>query len=449
MKVRGRASWLAVSLAAMGVTGGSYAQETDRPAWRRPAVTETPKWAADPAGEYLPFDSAWPERVRVGGRLGVIRDQGAEVTGWHQRGSWFGRMAQTPEDLADARAIQDALGREVKIDFEGQGAYVVSFDPREDRRYTQVPKAWDRPARQFKFISLEAGEDGGKGEASYVIQRSSFVWYTPFADKDGKAARPDMAGARGVALVMPGLFGTPDMVIDTVVRRLRQDNWAVLRLLSASSRFTETTEFVINPRTNLEREAERAAAELCDRAAEIAYAVEAAFEHMLTINPDLRGKPRVAIGGSAGAMTMSTVVARDPGAYGAVVMIGGGADYWLINERSNYRRTADAIRIEWVGGEPGEEARKRFTEAYMKRARLDPYHTAAALKGKPVLLFYGSLDRAVQAALGDLLWERLGRPRRDVVPYGHEFLFGLVPSKLDEFSAWLIEQSGAGGAGGA
>ena len=430
-------------LAALSAASLACGVRADQPERRRPAAVETPTWTADPQGAYLPFDGAWPERVRVGGRLGVIRDQGSEVTGWHQRGSWFGRMAQTAEDLADAKAITEALGRDVKVEFEGQGAYVVSFDPREDRRYTQTPRVWDRPSRQFKFISLEA-RGGEKGVESYAIQRTSFVWYTPFADKDAKVARADMSGARGVALVMPGLFGTPDLVIDTVVRRLRQDNWAVLRLLSASSRFTETTEFVINPRTNLEREAQRAADELCGRAAEIAYAVESAFEHMLSQNPELRGKPRVAIGGSAGAMTMCTVVARDPAAYRAVLMIGGGADYWLINERSNYRRTADAIRIDWVGGDPGEETRKRFTAAYMEHARLDPYHTAAALKGKPVLLFYGSLDRAVQAALGDLLWERLGRPRRDVVPYGHEFLFGLVPSKLDEFSAWLIEQSGTG-----
>jgi fermentation-respiration switch protein FrsA (DUF1100 family) len=84
---------------------------------------------------------------------------------------------------------------------------------------------------------------------------------------------------------------------------------------------------------------------------------------------------------------------------------------------------------------------RRVDAAYLAAAPLDGYHTAKVLRDKPVLMLHGALDRAVPAVLGDLLWERLGRPERESMQVGHEMLFLSVAEKLTEISAWLTAAS--------
>jgi fermentation-respiration switch protein FrsA (DUF1100 family) len=138
-------------------------------------------------------------------------------------------------------------------------------------------------------------------------------------------------------------------------------------------------------------------------------------------------------------MTMPTAIAYEPDKYAAIVLIGAGADFWLINSRSNYRTGVDALRIQWTTP-PTEEQERLFDQIHLRHSPLDSYHTAKALIGKPIYMLHGSLDRAVPAVLGDLLWERLGKPRREVVPYGHELLFATLASRITEISSWLDEQ---------
>jgi fermentation-respiration switch protein FrsA (DUF1100 family) len=143
------------------------------------------------------------------------------------------------------------------------------------------------------------------------------------------------------------------------------------------------------------------------------------------------------MGSSAGAITLPTVVAREPEAYRAAVFVGGGADFWLINARSNYARGVDAIRSKWIRGEPTEADLRTVDSAYLAAAPLDAYHTAKVLRDMPVLMVHGAVDRAVPAALGTLLWERLARPERIVMQVGHELLFASVAGRLTEISEWL------------
>ena len=447
-----RAAVAVLALFVTSAAGQTSAPPEAKPETRpepKPVLPPLPKWTADPEGEFLDYSKAWPERVRVGegpnAKLGVIRDMPGEVLGWYQRYGLGGPVQPNAEDLRDMatwrEAAQEASPREIA--FEGRGAFLVSFEPVEGLHFNQKAKPADRPVLRFKYISVESEQDpaGPPGSLRHVLQRTNFVLYEPYATGDAMSGILPAAGSRGIALVMPGLFGTPDTVIDVMVRRLRQDGWFVLRLLAASSRFTETVTFEFDTRKDLSVPANQLAKVLQSRAAEIAYAVQAAFQHVSSVRPDLANLPRVVVGSSAGAITLPTVVAREPDRYLAAVLIGGGVDYWLINSRSNYRRTADALRYRWLRGEPTEVDERRVDALYLAAAPLDGYHTAKVLRDKPVLMLQGVLDRAVPASLGDLLWARLGKPERILLQVGHEMLFASVAGRLTEISAWLTAAS--------
>ena len=428
-----------------------------------PAATgAAPKWVPDPAWPFLEFDGAWPARVdlprsTVAGRRGLIREHVGPIRGWLQRFAFADAVDVHPEDRADAEAFLAALGAApptstdgtsgpAALQFERRGGYVVSFEAIEGRKYSQTPKPQDMPVLAFKYISGEkpsvvSKEPGlgldGKPGAGIEIQRTSFVFYEPFADGQGLKGVLPADASRGIALVMPGLFGTPDPVIDAMVRRLRQDQWFVLRLLAASSRFTEHVEFAIDPSIDMTEQARGIGSSLGNRAAEIAYAVEAAFAHLGSRRPDVAMLPRVVIGGSAGAITLPTVVAREPEKYKAAVFVGGAVDFWLINFRSNYRRGVDAIHVEWVRRDATDAEQRTLDELIVRHSPLDSFHTCKVLLDKPVFILHGALDRAVPAALGDVLWERLGKPHRLALQVGHELLFAGLASRLDEIVPWL------------
>jgi alpha-beta hydrolase superfamily lysophospholipase len=429
---------LAACLAALAATTS--------PAWQSPPaikpspLTPQPSWTAPADAPFLDFSTAWPARVEVGGKKGIIREIPGDTHGWTQRWGFTGPVTHDAEDFADREAWRAAFGPEAPIPaFEGKGAYLVHFENHPNTTFSQRPKPSDRPVLRFKYISAE--RDPTKPQAPPTLQRTSFVFYEPFADAEPMTGVLAHEKARGVALVMPGLFGTPDTVIDVMVRRLRQDRWYVLRLLSASSRFTETVTYTFDTKGEvggtLEESARVMALPLQSRAAEIAYAVEAAFAHLHRVRPQLTGLPRIVMGSSAGAITLPTVVAREPQAYRAAVFVGGGADFWLINARSNYARGVDAIRSKWIRGEPTEADLRIVDAAYLAAAPLDAYHTAKVLHEMPVLMVHGAVDRAVPAALGNLLWERLARPERIVMQVGHEMLFASVAGRLTEISEWL------------
>jgi fermentation-respiration switch protein FrsA (DUF1100 family) len=122
-------------------------------------------------------------------------------------------------------------------------------------------------------------------------------------------------------------------------------------------------------------------------------------------------------------------------------MIGGGADFWLMITHSNYAKWIDAFRVTWTGRERSAEDVAGADGAYLALTPLDSFHTAAALKGKPVLMIVGDYDRAVPTQLGKLLWDRIGEkdPRSEywTRPVGHELLFVALPRDFDAIGAWI------------
>ena len=322
----------------------------------------------------------------------------------------------TPDDLADARALSgEALGG---TKFEGPGSFIYRVG-RPDKPSDPDQK----PAPHPEFLVFVSGSPDRD------IQRTWFAFSLPRADQ-----------TRGTALLMPGLFGTPPATLDLVTRRLRGDGWAVLRMMSQPSRFTAKATFEIDtgdPAPGLKL----VATEFDDRTAECAYAVEAAFAFVERTHPDLARLPRIAVGMSGGAMTLPTVVAREPGRYAAAVLIAGGCDFFTMALESNYQYIVNAFTFRWTPVEPPEEQRPALARLYLDAAALDSYHTAAALKGKPILMIHGSFDMAVPAHLGDLLWERLDKPERWVKKAGHEEVFMRLPGDMDRLMQWVAEHA--------
>jgi len=446
----GRAAVLAVmSGVCLPVWAQGDAPERELPAIQPPADTRLPsahpatqpvplegvdekQWTPRMDGPFLPYEAAWPARcIKQGDRLqGVIRAINAPVL--NRRGQRSMRpLVAEPEDRADALALRDAAGmtQEPLWNYEGPGYLIFRFE---------APVAADDAPRDievFKFVSgrtVKRG-DGPDAKPTIAIERT---WFSFYPAKN--------ATVRGSALVMPGLWGTPEPIVDATVAALRRDGWAVVRMLSQPSRFTEQVKIHVDP-SDMEGSADRIAELNGQRAAECAYAVEAAFDHVLKRHPALAKLPRVALGMSGGAMTLPTVVAREADKYSAAVMVAGGADLWLISTRSNYGELlVHALDVTWAGGKPDESTQRALDEEYLKSAPLDPYHTARGLRGKSVLMIHGSADLAVPSELGDVLWERLEKPERISMAVGHELLFMNLPTMLPRMCEFLRNATSEG-----
>lgn len=363
--------------------------------------------------------AAWPARTPIPsapGARGVIRPLEAASLSGSQSG--LALLFKPGEaDLADARALfPNVDGPDApKIEFESPGSFIF--------RASQRPSKAPAPALRFVYISARPGE--GEPPAAR-IERTWFGYHDPAPG----------ASPRGLALLMPGMFGTPEPILNIFITRLTAQGWGVVQMMAQPSRFTQRVAFIAD-KADLPGSAATIAAELDQRAAECAYAAQAAMAHIARERPALAPLPRIAVGMSGGAITMPSVLALDPAAYSAAVMIAGGCNYLAINEESNYRTLIDAISVEWKPEPPTEEERGALDALYLERSRLDSYHAAPVLRGKRMLLIHGDHDGAVPARLGDLLWERLGKPERWVHTAGHEEVFMKLPAQMDRIMEWL------------
>ncbi|MFZ4573965.1 MAG: hypothetical protein ACOYN0_06180 [Phycisphaerales bacterium] len=312
--------------------------------------------------------------------------------------------------------------RPVSVLREGTRACVVAvpalnLDDKESKPF--------RAAMTFEFVS-----GASLGEADGVLQvgleRTVFSLIEPGAGKTVK----------GVALLMPGLFGTPPGTLDGLTKALNSDGWCVLRMWAQPSRFTEIVNFEIDLSKDVEAQAGEIARATGERLSECAFAVQSAFDHVEKAKPELAKLPRVAIGFSGGALSLPTVVAREPDRYSAFVMVGGGADSFLMTLKTAYTFVGGP-KFTFVGEKPTNEQLLAFDRAYLERAPQDSYHTAALLKGRRVLMFNADGDTAVPAPLGNLLWERAGRPERVIHKGRHESLFFTLPAEFGRIREFL------------
>lgn len=288
----------------------------------------------------------------------------------------------------------------------------------------------------FVFVSGALDFSRRNGQRFVRVERT---WYQLV-----EAATPE---PRGVVLLIPGMFGTPEPVVERFVRALSGRGYAVVRFLAHSARFTEEVTIDLDP-ADLASAADRIAQTFGERAAENAYAASAAVRDALERRPSWRDKPVAAVGFSGGAMVLPTVLAYDPDLYDAAVYVAGGAHFWRIAQESNYRQWIDSVRWRWLDGAGGAAAsvnntppaaglKRELDRLYLERAPLDSARTGELVRGVPTLMVHAANDQAVPAELGDLLWERLGRPERRVLPVGHELLFVTLPTQFLGIIDWL------------
>ncbi|MCP2732707.1 hypothetical protein, partial [Limnofasciculus baicalensis] len=152
-----------------------------------------------------------------------------------------------------------------------------------------------------------------------------------------------------------------------------------------------------------------------------------------TERPDRR---RGRCGRMVGAIARPRVVARGPARYKAAVLVGGAGHFWLTTENSTYADMIRAIHVEWTTP-PTLAQKRRMAEAYLRHAPLDGFHTAATLHGTPTLVIQANADSAVASVLGDVLWERLGKPERWIRAGEHLPLFISLMKDLPTINDWL------------
>jgi hypothetical protein len=223
------------------------------------------------------------------------------------------------------------------------------------------------------------------------------------------------------------------------IARLEEESW---RLRNPPIRLA--TEADVEP-------AARVLAPLVDRTlANNALACEAILETAWTAYPTTRGLPVVVVGFSAGSLSTPAAVARlrqrYPGVVSAAVLVGSAANLVEVGARSTFYD--GGLGLETRPLAPGESRRRderpnrppralidRLGARYLELSRLDPYHTAGALRGMPVLMVQALWDTWVPSDLGDVLYERLGKPDRLVHTGGHGMLFYFLPGQ----AGWIID----------
>ena len=311
---------------------------------------------------------------------------------------------------------------------EGPGAVIarVKRSPEDVGQPGAIDDDWPEPTKIVRVTwSEQVGPlDRAPDGTTAILQRGWVACYE----------HPE---PRGVAVLAPGMFGTPRYIIEEWTAALFDRGWTVVRLLAHSSRFTERVVFDLSDRRSARACAEEVAGVIDLRLWGCGYTLEAALRTVEMETPELRTLPRVAFGLSGGAIALPALVGWEPDRYRAMVMVAGGADFMSIASTSAYAPFIAAAQFRANGRKVGDERRAAVAELYRELSRFDPYGLAPRVEAVPKLLLHGEFDRAVPAAQGDLLWQRFGQPERWSFPVGHERLAVSLPSQFDRMLDWV------------
>jgi len=399
----------------------------------------------DPHVDCLADESAWPSRLVADGQggvhetnqhnrvLGVVIDVQTPVNPVPRRAGM--NLALPLGSIDDARLVVGLSAQQevpealqsLSVLLEEPGSFVYRVPPVDP---AAVPRR-DRngAAMTFRFVSLRPLKRDERGNVlTAAIDRTWFQLYEPRGRE-----------ARGAVLLMPGMVATPPGTLASTTQLLLDEGWAVLRMLSQPARFNQDASFTIDPAKDAHAQIGPMSDLANQRAAEVAYAAQAAWAHVEAARPALAAVPKAVVGFSAGAITIPTTIAREPQRYKAAVMVGGGAEFFLIVEHCEFKHVT-GVEIDWLGGRPSRDVYERFSQAYLESTCLDPYHTAARMRHIPSFVLMGGADQAVPSPLGDLLWERLGKPRRVRLDEAtHLGLFLALPAHYGEIAAFIAE----------
>jgi len=362
--------------------------------------------------------------------------------------SRFHRLRVGETEYEDMASLAGGLGidRAYKFQAEGPGCYLFvhrppiddesSDDTENDRKKSTKKNGDDEPQLAFKFISAQhagVARTGQEDEEQLKLERTWFTYRTPRGGQE----------SIGTIMLMPGMMGTPEIVIDGIERYFCSKGWSVIRMLSHPSRFTERMRFGLEEGSTA-LVAQQIAEMFDTRTAEAAYSASGAVRFVHERFPGDAEKPVVLLGMSGGAMILPSVYSFDPSLYSAGVMIAGGGNFLEINTRSNYAKWIDALDIDADPSDteiqtPEKDQLRELVDLYLAMSKLDSLHTAGSMQGVPMLMLHASTDKAVPASTGDALHEALGKPERWVYPVGHELIFAALPMQTPKIERWMRE----------
>ncbi len=227
-----------------------------------------------------------------------------------------------------------------------------------------------------------------------------------------------------------------------LTRAMVDRGWAVVGCRVPLFTFEEEAHFVVFQRgMGNDDVAKKVAKYVDDLVAEWAISVEAMLDYLVEARPDIPQDRTAIIGCSLGALVLPGTVAWNSRRFRAAVLIAGGANLLRIlghiqitDERDRSHRP---ISLHPVG--PVDAAQVgRLYELYLAQSKLDPYAAADSLRNRPVLMLQSRQDAFIPAELGDLLYERLGRPERWSYPFfGHLLLFWWLPHEANAIADWI------------
>ncbi|MFG0318000.1 MAG: hypothetical protein ACF8XB_12050 [Planctomycetota bacterium JB042] len=169
------------------------------------------------------------------------------------------------------------------------------------------------------------------------------------------------------------------------------------------------------------------------RLAGVARAVVAELDRIDVAQPAEPLRPLVLAGVGLGACVVPPVAARLGGGFDAAVLIGGGASLFEVVAAASLE--TDGVELE-VGSLTAPQ-REFFGDVYLAESRLDPFHTARFLAGKPVLMIHARFDEVVPHWTGDVLHGRLGSPMRLRVLGTHDDLLEEVEDRAEWIATWV------------
>ena len=289
----------------------------------------------------------------------------------------------------------------------------------EVRRYDQEP-AWYDP-RVFMFYTSQS--------PVMTADRSPGPPAPGFEEIDGTPLdgviyrlRPDPRGApcqRGIVLALRPLSGAT--YTRAVINELRDRGWVVIESSLGFGVAGVGEDRNAKNDADLDRFGARLGELTNERLSEWAYGCEAMIQIVREERPQLDGKPVVVLGFSAGAIGAPTVAARLGDQVKGVVLIGGGVNIARIAQTSAL--SDFGLGVSFNGQKVKGDNLERLSDAYLKAATLDSYHTAECLRHTPALMLQAAEDDIVPVQTGRTLYEQMGRPERWVFAGGHELMF--------------------------
>jgi pimeloyl-ACP methyl ester carboxylesterase len=247
--------------------------------------------------------------------------------------------------------------------------------------------------------------------------------------------RPNLPGktaSRGIVVALRPLSGAT--YIRPVLNELRDRGWVVIESSMGFGIAGVGDERDARSDADLDRFGSTLGDLANERLSEEAYGCEAMIRMLREERPELADKPVVVAGFSAGAIGAPTVAARLGEQVRGVVLVGGGVNIARIAQTSTL--SDFGLGVTYQGQKLTGEHLDRLSDAYLRAATLDSYHTATSLRRTPALMLQAADDDIVPVEAGHTLYEQMGRPERWVFGGGHELLFlelGFFDTKIADW----------------